>query len=350
MRRRHGRDLGAAFCCDAALEDSAHDDGMWLVMNPRWWPPRTCSRGMMLMSRRAGQLAGAAGPADGLSPIACGSCDARPSRARRADLHLPSGPKPQARTGKRRIVAAATPRALERTPLLRVASRPRNTLCVPVSGLSQLCGALNATRLQPLHTQIVVLTAPHIAARTGTRAVSLYAAPARRAVPAVTAASARHAFAPAQHHSRLHACIRVDEAHWSSHRCSQPRSSRRGAERAPRQRSSEEMAGQRPHHAAHESTTIAALFEGRGEGCVGALDDGCPGICALPGVARGAGSVHAAAKHAGDVRGLPGARHGIWQRRHGAGRDRRVALARRVGHGRESSGDRSASAPFGRRL
>ena len=31
VRRRDGRDLGSAFGCDAALEDGAHDDGIWLI-------------------------------------------------------------------------------------------------------------------------------------------------------------------------------------------------------------------------------------------------------------------------------------------------------------------------------
>ena len=131
-----------------------------------------------------------------------------------------------------------------------------------------------------------------------------------------------------------------------SHRCSRPHkfdvvlSERRGSGAA-------RMAARQPPHARggpHQRPS--RLFEGRGEGCVGALDDRRAGVRSLPGVARGARSVHAAAEHAGDVCCFSTGRHGT-----PASRQRAAAatvawlLARRVGHGRESGGDRAPRAP-----
>ena len=87
----------------------------------------------------------------------------------------------------------------------------------PSPAVHLLCGRY-AARLQSLHTQIVVLTAPYCCKR-------------HESCERLRSASSRAASLQPQqpHHSRLHsfiractACIRADEAHWSSHRCSQP--------------------------------------------------------------------------------------------------------------------------------
>ena len=160
-------------------------------------------------------------------------------------------------------------------------------------------------------------------------------------VPALTAASAQHAFAPAPHafEPAPHAFASTDfigrciAAH-------KHKSSRRGAERTPRQRSSESMARQRPHHAAHQSTPSLRSLK------AAARMHWCPRRPSrrnMLDTRRGTSRKICPRSCGARWRRLLFFKGSAWgrERRHGAGRDRRVALARRVGHGQQSSGDGS---------